>query len=246
MDKTNIHRKIKALWAIAQHPTTEPQEVQACLAKVAELRTRYNLTDDEAQGRTTHAPGAEDSGIRWWETHIPDTGGRGAACAAALAYVIDACGGMSVRGKACSADGYRLTVVATEAAMELIRELVPVVLEQMHQRSVSECRRWRTEQLGRASDTDARKWREDYVRAFGFGLSERIRAGTRRITAEGEAGQAAGLVLADDRKRVQRAYGRRFGPRVRTVRGQDVRHHQAAQAGRSAGRAVDPQRGHGA
>ncbi|GAA1463543.1 hypothetical protein NE857_34095 (plasmid) [Nocardiopsis exhalans] len=244
MDQAKVRRKIDALLEVVRHPKTDPTLAQTYLAKVAELRTRYHLADDQAQGRTTRTPGTDDTGVRWWETHIPDTGGRGAACAAALAYVIDACGGMSVRGKAKSAGGYRFTVVATEAAMELIQQLVPVVLEQMHQRSVAECRRWRAEHLGGASDSQAKTWREDYVRAFGFGLAERIRAGNRRITDEGETGRAAGVVLAADRKKVQRAYARKFGPRVRTVRGQGVRHQQAAEAGRRHGRAADPQAGH--
>lgn len=241
-----VRRKIEALLAIARHPNTDPEEAQACLAKVAELRTRYSLADDKAQGQATRAPDTEDLGVCWWETHIPDTGGRGAACAAGLAYVIDACGGMSVRSKYRSAGGYRFTIVATKAAMELIRKLVPVVLEQMHRRSVAECRRWRAEQLGGTSDSQAKAWREDYVCSFGFGLAERLRAGNRRITDEGETGRAAGVVLAADRERVQRAYGRRFGPRVRRVRGQGVRHYQAAEAGQNAGRATVPQTGHDA
>ncbi len=241
MDKAKLHRKIKVLLDIAQHPTTGAEEAQACLAKVAELRTRHNLTEDAAQAAPGRAPGAEDPGIRWWDTHIPDTGGRGAVVAAALAYVIDACGGMSVRGKARSANGYRLTVVATESAMATIQELVPLVVEQAHRRSVAECRRWRSERPGGASEAEAKTWRADYVRAFGFGLAERIRAGHRLITEDGEAGQAAGLVLAADRERVRRAYGRRFGPRVRTVRAQGVSHAEAAEAGRRDGRAADPQ-----
>lgn len=242
MDTVKVRRKIEALLAIAQHKNTDPEEAKACLAKIAELRIRYNLEHGDPRGAADPS-GAEDTGICWWETHVPDTGGRGAACAAGLAYLIDACGGMSVRGKARTAKGYRMEVVATRAAMALIRGLVPVVLEQMQQRAVAECRRWRNEHPEGISETRARQWRVDYVLAFGFGLAERIRAGNRQITEEGDAGRAAAVVLADERARVQRAYGARFGARVRTVPAHRVRHRQAMEAGRRDGRTAAPQPG---
>lgn len=240
MDDAKARRRIDALLATARHPNTAPTVAQAYLAKAAELRIRYNVNPDAPHHCPGNGPDTKDTGVSWWDFHVPDTGGRGAACAAGLAYVIDACGGMSVRGRARSAGGYQVTVVAAEGAMALICELVPVVLEQMHHRAVAECRRWRAERYGGATDAEARRWREDYVRAFGFGLAEQINTGNRDLVAEGEAGRAAGMVLAADRTRVQAAYRRRYGGRVRTVPAHGARHAQALEAGWRDGRTSAP------
>lgn len=246
MDEAKAHRRIEALLATARHPTTARAVAQAYLAKAAELCIRYNVNPDAPHRSPAGGVGGPDEGVTWWEFHIPDTGGRGASCAAGLAYVIDACGGMSARDRARSAGGYRVRVVAAEGAMALIRELVPVVLEQMHRRAVAECRRWRAERLGGATDAEADQWRGDYVRAFGFGLAEQINAGSRALVAEGEAGRAAGVVLAADRSRVESAYRRRYGRRVRTVPARGTHHAQAVETGRRDGRTSAPRAGRGA
>ncbi len=238
-DKITV--RVKALLAKAEHPATPRAEAQAAAAKAAELMVRHAISEASVRAEAGRSP--EPIELDCYD--IPGTGGHGKARAAALAAIATDYGcEVAVYGNDASRYTRRLLMVGTQSSLAALRILLPSIELRMESAARAATRAY-GKQLRAACSwqsradrrTHASAFYRDYLRGYGYGVADKIRAMCGEISREA-AGTGTALVLAADAARIRAEFAREF-PRLGRTRAERHRHPGAQAQGREDGRRAD-------
>jgi Protein of unknown function (DUF2786) len=238
--------RVMALLTKAEHPGTPEAEAQAAAAKAAELMVRHGIS--EAAIRADAGRNPEPVGLDSYD--ISGTGGHGKARAEALAAIATDFGcEVAVYGNDSSRYTRCLLMVGTQSSLAALRILLPSIELQMETAARAATRAYRKQLRAACSGQDSYERRthaaafyRDYLRGYGYGVADKIRAMRSEITREA-AGTGIALVLARDAARIRAEFAREF-PKLGRTRPERHRHPRAHAQGRAEGRRVDIGRHH--
>ena len=228
----NYQKRIEALLAKANHENTPREEAEAAAAKAAELMTRYGI--EEGQLRKDRGEAAEDEITSDYYDLGDDAHGK--ALIEAINPIAQAMGAETV-----VVNG-ELTLVGTTSMLDNIATLIASLEMQMVTASNkateeygNKLKRNSPGMLASTVRSYCDRYLRDYVRGFGQGVAEKIRARRDEIRKESKGNEIA---LRTEHDRVWAEYDRMFPHRGRT-RGLGYSNEDAVFRGRAAGRSAD-------
>ncbi|MBO2461163.1 DUF2786 domain-containing protein [Actinomadura violacea] len=224
--------KIQALLNKAEHPNTPPAEAEAAAAMAAKLMKAKGI--EEAQIRSSKGQDPEEITLMVMEMPIE----HGTVYYEAVYPLIVAMGGEAL------ADTHKgeMTIVGTSSLLDSLTVLLTSLSLQMNSafnaagdKREAELRKlhpgWDDQQVWDAVD----QWCWDYIRGWGAGVAEKIRA---RVGELADEAPGNALVLQTEADRIRAAYRKMF-PHTVKLTGARKQHYLATAQGRQDGRNAD-------